>query len=317
MKRFDKQAVISSIDLFEKKQEQGIKESDALPLLLDILTPLLETEGYTVTNEAQLDKFQYIDFLGVRGKEKIGIEYKHYKNGPAGSKEAKEFVHRANIVSLDKIIFLCNTGFNNAAKEIANRIDPLAFELLDIDGLKSWVSRIEANYEEDEIVQIVRSYVSRLIALIAKSSEVLTEIEWRDIERVVAEVFSGLGFDAILTPSSKDGGKDVILECTERGTKRSYIVEIKHWRSGQRVGEGKIREFLQVITREKRDGGLFLSTYGFVENAVESLTQIDREKVKFGEETKIATLCKTYIKKKSGLWQNEDELPVILFEDTV
>jgi restriction system protein len=67
------------------------------------------------------------------------------------------------------------------------------------------------------------------------------KIEWRDVERVVAEIFSGIGSKVELIPSSKDGGKDVILECKENGTSKTYTIEIKHWRSGQRVGEKKIK----------------------------------------------------------------------------
>lgn len=316
MKDFDKQAIINAITEFERQQEK-YSAHEAELALLKILRPLLETEGYVVSHTAEEEKVLGVDFIGMKENEKLGIEYKHYRNGSAGTDEVEELIHKANIVSLDRVIFLANKSFSQHTRAFANAVNPISLELLDIDGLKLWTSRVEANYEESEVIQVLRSYVSKLIELIANSSKALAEIEWRDIERVIAEVFDGLGFDAKLTPASKDGGKDVILECRAKGTRKSYIVEIKHWRSGQRVGEGKIREFLQVITREKRDGGLFLSTYGFVENAVESLTQIDREKVKFGTETKIATLCKTYIKKKAGLWQSEEELPVILFEDTV
>lgn len=38
------------------------------------------------------------------------------------------------------------------------------------------------------------------------------------------------------------------------------------------------------MATEKRNGGLFLSTYGFTENAVESLTEIERQNVRFGQE---------------------------------
>jgi restriction endonuclease Mrr len=98
--------------------------------------------------------------------------------------------------------------------------------------------------------------------------------------------------------------------------KKSYIVEIKHWRSRQKVGEKSIKDFIKVVTTEKRNGGLFLSTYGFIENAIESLTEIEREKIKFGEEEKIHSLCQTYIKRKSGLWIKDTTLTQILYDGT-
>lgn len=316
MKKFDKQTIINHIDEFERHQ-RFLSPRDAEVSMLKILKPLLETEGYRVIDNTDENFDKGVDILGIKDNERIGVEYKHYRNGAVGTRQLEGLINKANLAAIDRIIFLSNKDFTEHIREFVDKFNPVAIELLDIKGLKGWVSRIEADYEESEIIHILKAYVSKLIELIAKSSKTLAEIEWRDIERVVAEVFSGLGFDTKLTPSSKDGGKDVILECLAGDRQKSFIVEIKHWRSGQKVGEGKIREFLQVITKEKRDGGLFLSTYGFVENAIESLTQIDREKVKFGSGAKIATLCTTYIKKKSGLWGNEDELPTILFEDTV
>jgi restriction endonuclease Mrr len=120
-----------------------------------------------------------------------------------------------------------------------------------------------------------------------------------------------------LTPSSKDGGKDIILECRVQGQQQEYIVELKHWRSRSRVGGGYVHDFLNVIVRENRKGGLFLSTYGFCDNAFEQLSEIDRQRLRFGEQEKIVALCRTYVKAKSGIWSPPERLAEILFEETV
>lgn len=36
-----------------------------------------------------------------------------------------------------------------------------------------------------------------------------------------------------------------------------------------------------------------------------------------GQENKIVTLCQTYLKRKSGLWHAEEDLPKLLFEDAL
>ena len=146
----------------------------------------------------------------------------------------------------------------------------------------------------------------------------LKDLEWLDMERTVAELFRGLGFKVELTPSSKDGGKDVILELEEIDKKKSYIIEIKHWRSGQRVGKSAVDKFVKIVVKENRTAGLFLSTYGVSSEVVESLTKIERKKVKFGDKEKIISLCETYIKKKeSGLWLRNLELENLLFHNTL
>jgi len=61
-----------------------------------------------------------------------------------------------------------------------------------------------------------------------------------------------------------------------------------------------------------------LSTYGVSSEVVESLTKIERKKVKFGDKEKIISLCETYIKKKeSGLWLRNLELEKLLLHNTL
>jgi hypothetical protein len=58
-------------------------------------------------------------------------------------------------------------------------------------------------------VTIVRGELAKkFIALIARGARYLAEVEWRELEYLIAEVFSRLGFSAELTPGSKDGVKE-------------------------------------------------------------------------------------------------------------
>ena len=110
---------------------------------------------------------------------------------------------------------------------------------MNIDSLRAWTARIERAKNED-VSPVVRAvqFLSRTLArLIARNSRALDEIEWRDLERLLAEVFEELGFDVELTPSSKDGGKDLVLSCLICGHGRKYFVEVKHWRSGNESRE--------------------------------------------------------------------------------
>lgn len=58
--------------------------------------------------------------------------------------------------------------------------------------------------------------------MVARNPNVLNHLEWRDLERLVAELFDGLGFQARLTPSAKDDGKDVVLTCEVSGSLSEY-----------------------------------------------------------------------------------------------
>ncbi|MBF4437151.1 restriction endonuclease, partial [Vibrio anguillarum] len=182
-----------------------------------------------------------------------------------------------------------------------------------------WTQRVAKTENYDfKIVDILRSGLSdHFVRLIAHNPRYLMDIEWRELERVIQVIFEELGFSAELTPGSKDGGKDVVLKCRVSGADHTYFVELKHWRSQQKVGGQAAQDFLRVIVNEEINGGLFLSTYGFCDNAFEMLSEIDRQCLKFGNQSKIVTLCKQYVKSKSGIWSPTDGLANVLFEQTL
>ncbi|CAD0218284.1 restriction endonuclease [Chryseobacterium sp. JV274] len=218
----------------------------------------------------------------------------------------------------DRLIMFAPVAFTYSCYRFVNSTDPLKVELLTLDDLKTWTSKIEIEselntYEYEDIIKIVSK---TFIEKIAEDPNFLLKIEWREFEKTIAELFEGLAFHVTLTPSSKDGGKDIILEIVKNGRPIKYIVEIKHWKSKQLVGQKSVKEFLKVICKEKRESGLFLSTYGFTSNAFEGLTELERKKIKFGDEQKIVTLCHTYLKVKSGIWTPLQDLQEVLYEQT-
>ena len=167
-------------------------------------------------------------------------------------------------------------------------------------------------------ISLIRKVFSEnLIKLIASNPRHLQDIEWRELEHLLAVAFEKIGFGVELTPSSKDGGKDIVLTCRALGDDHTYFVEVKHWRSHEKVGKRHTTEFLKVLVNEEVRGGLFISTYGQSKNAIESLTSIDRRLLKFGDERKIEAICKTYIKTQEGLVLPEESLVDILYEYTI
>jgi restriction endonuclease Mrr len=73
-----------------------------------------------------------------------------------------------------------------------------------------------------------------------------------------------------------------------------YLVEVKHWRSGQGVGGKLLKEFVHVVANEQADGGLYLSTYGYASNAIEALGNVERRRIQMGAEAKVVGLCQMY-----------------------
>lgn len=170
---------------------------------------------------------------------------------------------------------------------------------------------------ESIVVAGMRCFAQWIISEIARNPNELYEVEWRTLEHVIAEIFEGLGFAVTLTEASKDGGKDLILACEIGGRPASFVVEIKHWNSGKRVGGGMLQRFLRVVLSERRSGGLFLSTSGYSGNAFEQFTIFERRMVRFGNDEKIVGLCQTFERMKSGILSAPKEFVEIINDQTI
>ena len=175
----------------------------------------------------------------------------------------------------------------------------------------------DPSLDRSEVKLAIQTCSRTLARLIAEDPESLNEIEWRELEKLLAEAFAGIGYSVTLTHPSKDGGKDIILECHPPSGRRTYFVEVKHWRSEQKVGGKTIRDFHRVVVREKVCGGLFLSTYGVTGNALEQLTEVERRKIRIGTETKVVALCRSYVSSTYGVLLPSTELPEYLFTETL
>ena len=295
----------------------------------EILTKLLAKIGFKVQYSDTNHRVRNPDFIAqkrVDGSDyKIAIELKGssnindaVKNGIATLKavnEEKKF---------DKLLLLLlnRNNFNRKKPSLQNflRNNPTNLEIINLDDLEKWSESLSKELvpkELNEVLYYVKQLSKKLIELIAKNPDNLKNLEWRDLERTIAELFEGIGFKTTLTPSSKDGGKDVILECKIDNIQKTFIIEIKHWRSGQQVGKKAVKEFTKIIINEKRDMGLFLSTYGFASNYYESLTEKQKPMIRFGKQEKIVELCRTYEKVNNGIWNPIDTLENILLFETI
>ncbi|WP_194869514.1 restriction endonuclease [Myxococcus sp. AB025B] len=315
---------LDSVDEQIARLRQGDFErpSDAERILGGILEPLFLQEGY-VLEPPDASRSQRIDFRARRASVDgaaelggvIGVEAKFYSEGQKVTlASVEQLVGAALMYGFGRAILVSNRGFERGVVDAVSRALPLQVELLDLDGLQDWVGRLRVSKVdvEAEIRQVLREVSGVFARKIAASPEALAHLEWRDVERVMAEVFDGLGFEVKLTPGSKDGGKDVVLACNVRGRRAEYYVEIKHWRSATRVGRAAVERLLKVVAEEKKDGGVFLSTYGFTSNAFEQLTVIDRQRLRYGGTEKVVSICQTYVKARTGLWSPPENLAEIL-----
>ena len=190
-----------------------------------------------------------------------------------------------------------------------------------IDELRSGIRMAVFDPEEDsdhgEVAKVVQTMTDCLCRLVASNSRALEEIEWRDLERLLARAIEGIGFTVELTPLAKDGGKDLVATCFIEKKCLTYYIEIKHWKKGDRPGKRHVDAFLALNARKKTDGGLFLSSSGFTNEVYACIAEVSQKRVRLGAKEKIVSLCEQYVRQRDGMWQSRAPLPQLLFERTL
>lgn len=184
-------------------------------------------------------------------------------------------------------------------------------------SIKKALTNEEEKIEKNEVATIVHIMIDSLCELVANNPNALWSLEWRDMERLIATALEEIGFSIKLTPSAKDGGKDVVASCFVENKEHVYYIEIKHWKKGSHVGEKSIDDFIEINLHDKTNGGLFISTSGFTSPVYSSLSRFMKQKVRLGNEDKIVSLCQHYSRKKKGIWYATTPLPDLLFSDTL
>jgi len=91
-------------------------------------------------------------------------------------------------------------------------------------------------------LSLIRANIPDLIQFLAEHPRHLYEINPRDFERVIAEIFRKRGFEVKLTPSTRDGGKDIVaIHRNDLGIDTKYFIECKRYAENNKVGVEIVR----------------------------------------------------------------------------
>ncbi|WP_437369491.1 restriction endonuclease [Bacillus inaquosorum] len=93
------------------------------------------------------------------------------------------------------------------------------------------------------------------------SVDTLLSLSPREFEYLIAKLYKSLGNDVQLTPSSNDGGKDVVAENQEIGRKARLFIECKRYKKN--VDVEKARALVGSITHAKATKGVLIGAKGF------------------------------------------------------
>ena len=167
---------------------------------------------------------------------------------------------------------------------------------LDFDTLQEYATKVFESYasrQQQRAVVLVIDFLDKLIEEIAAEQIALHEIHWHDMERMFHRILQGLGFHAHLTPSSKDGGRDILACDIQVDDIQWYNIEVKH-RFSRKVGPQVVKKTLETSLREGRRGALVLSTSGVSEEALQVRTEVYEDFIRIGDGQKTVTICKHF-----------------------
>jgi restriction system protein len=100
----------------------------------------------------------------------------------------------------------------------------------------------------------------------ANPRDTLLALSPQDFECLIGELFRRMGYDAVLTPTSHDGGCDVHARRTQKGQAEHLWIECKRYDGN--VGVRTVRALLGVVAASNATKGVLVTTGEFTSSAL-------------------------------------------------
>jgi len=190
------------------------------------------------------------------------------------------FEERINVANLEKAIDLFNRI--QEGSEGINFEDTILKEYLK-EGKPS-------ELETPRIITDIKAISSSLLEIVKKDLKHIHSLSDRDFEILMAEFFDKKGYDVTLTPSTRDGGKDLILLDKKEFGNHIFFVECKRYALENPVGVGVIRSLYGAVVG-KATAGIVATTSVFSRPAIE-FTQTIQHQMSLMDYEKICELIR-------------------------
>jgi hypothetical protein len=149
----------------------------------------------------------------------------------------------------------------------------LLLDRLDALRLDHQIRAARKQGEADRIEEHTLTLVDpELLAAIAKHPLMLKTLDWRDFEKLLAELLARLGYEIELQRGTKDGGVDIFaLKRDGVFGKHRYLLQAKRWTDA--VGVEPVRELLFLHSHHRMTRSALATTSRFTQGAWELAQQ--------------------------------------------
>lgn len=115
----------------------------------------------------------------------------------------------------------------------------------------------------EEFITEKQEHIRRIIEDIYYNNDLLFEISPRQFEHIIAEILSAENFDVRLTQQTKDDGYDIEATKNISGFDIKILIECKRNLKKNPVGINIVRSFNDVLSRERANKGILITTSHF------------------------------------------------------
>jgi CheY-like chemotaxis protein len=127
--------------------------------------------------------------------------------------------------------------------------------------------------QSDEALSGIKAQIAfvdrRLMEYLASHPLDLHKLNPRQFEEVIAEIWHGAGYRVMLTPRSKDGGKDIYAVTNSGFGELLYVIECKRYNIQRPVTVEIVRALYGVTEAERATMGLIATTSHFTGPALD------------------------------------------------
>lgn len=119
----------------------------------------------------------------------------------------------------------------------------------------------------DGVLVVSKSQWDAVIDVLARNPMLMHRMEPRDFEELIAELLAREGLRVKLTPSSRDGGRDILAFADTPIGQHLYYVECKRYAPDNPIDVRFVRQLYGVVEADRATAGLLVTTSRFTKDA--------------------------------------------------
>ncbi len=168
-------------------------------------------------------------------------------------------IQQLNILKGYSLLHYYPDNMNNKAIEEDEKINNKVVE--EIFKPES-TNRIEKN-----VIITLSPINDNVLKYLSENPLAFYQLDDREFEIVMAEIYNKLGYEVELTKATRDGGKDIIIRKPEILGDFIYYVECKKNAPKRHIGIGIVKNLVGTISTDRVNGGILATTSYFTSDA--------------------------------------------------